>query len=114
MTNFFQYLDICADTMKRLRDPGIMPHGMAIVVDDVVFNHLLEIVNGQSGEVTAREVKGVFTVEVVNRGYMRIQIRDYRFSVTRYIAEENDESRSLLQNLWDQDRAGDFPKGKAY
>lgn len=114
MTNFFQYLDICADNMKRLRDPGIMPHGMAIMVDDIVFNHLLELVNGQSGEVTANLVKGIFTVEVVNQLYMRIQLRDYRFSVTRFIAEENDESRSLLQDLWDQDSPGEIPQKGTY
>lgn len=113
MTNFFQYLDICADAMKRLRDPGIMPVGMAITLDDRVFDHLLELVNGQSGYVNAKYVKEEFTVEVVNRGYMRIQIRDYRFSVTRYNAEENDESRSLLQNLRDQDSSGIFPKTKS-
>lgn len=112
MTNFFQYLDICADTMKRLRDPGIMPVGMAITLDDRVFDHVLELVNGQSGYVNAKHVKEEFTVEVVNRGYMRIQIRDYPFSVTRYNAEENDESRSLLQNLRDQDSSGIFPEGK--
>lgn len=114
MTNFFQYLDICADTMKRLKDQGIVPHGMAITVSDIVFNHVLELVNGQSGEVTARLVKGIFTVEVVNRGYMRIELRSYRFSVTRFIAEENDESRSLFQDIWDQDSTGSFPKKRNY
>lgn len=95
MTNFFQYLDICADTMKRLRDRGIMPNGMAITVDDVVFNHLLELVNGQSGEVTTMYVNNVFTVEVVNRGYMRIQLREYRFSVTRTVKTQDEENEFI-------------------
>lgn len=66
MTNIIQYLDICADTLKRLRDQGITPTQMVIDVDADILHQAHMVIQGQY--VTARHVESPFKAEVMNRG----------------------------------------------
>jgi hypothetical protein len=82
MTNFFQYLDIVADSMKRLRDPGITPCGMDIQVDQSIYSRIYEMNEVNNGEVRVNFVERSFHIKKgIEESHLVITFGQYTFRV---------------------------------
>lgn len=90
MTNIIQYLDICQECMKRLRDMGINPKQMVIEVAPDVFQQACMVIQGQGEFVTALLVENPFKAEILNKGLIKLSRGEYTFHLTLKIDENRD------------------------